>query len=133
MNKRTTIRRRVLAIGIPTAALLVGVGIGTSATGGVPEPRVETKIETREVPVEVEKKVEVAVTPDACTAALDYAEEAQEVSGSAFEVTAEMMDAVSQFDVATLEARTAELDSLRPDLQAALVSYRAEAAECRAN
>lgn len=129
-------RRRLLAIGVPVAALLVGIGLGSAAAGDGPG-RVETRevVKEVEVPVEkiVEKKVEVKQTPKSCRSALDYAEKAQEVSASGFQVSAEMMDAVSRYDVADLEARTAELNTLRPDLESALTSYRQEAADCRGN
>lgn len=129
------IRRRILAIGIPVATLLAGVGIGTSATGGVPEPRVETKIETREVevPVEVEKIVEVEVAPTACLTALDNADDLNAVNADAFAVVADMFDAASSFDVAGINAGSAKLDKLQPEVAAAAAAYREEADACRAN
>lgn len=128
-------RRRILAIGIPVVTLLAGVGIGTSAAGGVPEPRVETKIETREVPVEVEKEVEVEVpvTPDVCLTALDNADDLNAVNADAFSVVADMFDAASSFDVAGINSGSAKLDKLQPEVSAAAAAYREEAAACRAN
>lgn len=134
-NTNRPARRRILAIGIPVAALLVGVGIGNSAAGGVPEARVETKIETREVevPVEVEKIVEVEVAPAACLTALDNADDLNSVNADAFGVVADMFDAASSFDVAGINSGSAKLDKLQPQVSAAAAAYRDEAAACRAN
>jgi len=134
-NTNRPARRRILAIGIPIAALLVGVGLGSSAAGGVPEARVETKIETREVevPVEVEKIVEVEIASAACLTALDNADELNAVNADAFGVVADMFDAASSFDVAGINSGSAKLDKLQPEVSAAAAAYREEAAACRAN
>lgn len=136
-NTNRPARRRILAIGIPVAALLIGVGIGNSAAGGVPEARVETKIETREVevPVEkiVEKKVDVPVTPAACIAALDEAEALNQINIEAFGVVADMFDAASSFDVSGMNAGSAELDALQPKVASKVADYNEEATACRAN
>lgn len=127
------IRRRILAIGLPVVALLAGVGIGTSAAGGSPEPRVETKIETREVEVPVEKKVEVPVTPDACIAALDEAEALNQLNIEAFDIVAGMFDSASNYDVAGINSGTSKLDALQPKVAAKVADYNDEATACRAN
>lgn len=121
------IRRRILAVGIPALTLLVGVGIGASSIPEPVEPRVETKIETETV--EVEKRVEVV--PAACLAALDRAEDLNGINLEAFDITAEMFDAVAEFDVRRLEAETAKLDALGPEVAAAVAAYNDEADACR--
>lgn len=132
-TRTARIRRRILTIGIPVVTLLCGVGIGTSAAGGVPEPEIHT--ERVEVPVEVERpvEVEVPVTPAACSAALDSADEVIQLAADGFGVVETMFDAASRFDAAGINAGSAELDRMQPSLAASVSTYREEAAECRAN
>lgn len=139
-NRHSQTRRNLSRIATIVAfpvVLLVGVGIGTSSAGSEPERIAETvEVEKRvEVPVEVEKLVEVKtpVTPDACLAALKYADKAHGLTGDAFTVVADTLKAASKFDVSGMNASAEDLAALQPGLQAAMDDYRAEAASCRAN
>lgn len=102
-------------IGVPVAALLVGIGMG--GTG--------KQVERVEVPGK-------QGVPEVCLTALTKADEGFQHSGEGFMLAADSMGAVSRFDVEGIEAATAKMDLLAPKLDRALVEYGAARDECRA-
>lgn len=100
--------RKWLAPVLVIVALFAGVGIGNASA----EPGTITKTVTKEVEVpgpvetkEVEVEVPVEVTPPVCAEALNLADEA-------FLITADMMEAIGNLDVATMEQLNLDLEEV---------------------
>lgn len=123
-NTKSVIVRRVATVALFPVALLVGIGIGSS--GGDTPPETITKTET------VTETVEVERTPEACLAALDYADEVQGHAGDGFLFAADAIDAAANFDIAALEAANLGLSKVATPLEVAMADYQDAAATCRA-
>lgn len=135
------------------ATTVVALAIGAAASGGegtetatasepVPTPTVTV---TQPPQPPVTETVEVEVTPQACLDALDYAGQLLEGSAEFANITGRTLPLIEQalmagldYDVAAVEAITAELDSINADLDALIANMPddtavAEAASaCRA-
>lgn len=130
-------RRWVLPVAC-TGALLAGVGIGTTAQ---PEPEiitetvVETETVTEEVEVEVIKEVEVEtiveVAPASCISALDAAEDVIDLVWEINDHTMEGAEAASRLDIAGIDAATAKITAMTPDMEAAGFDWGFWSESCR--
>ena len=114
-----------MKIGVPVAALLIGIGMGSS---GKDVERVE--VPGPERIVEVEVPVETGV-PDVCLTALTKADEGFEYSAEGFGYASDAIVAVSQFDVEGIESTTAKINNLTPKMNQALMEYVVARDECR--
>lgn len=128
-------RRWVLPVAC-TGALLAGVGIGATAQ---PEPEVitETVVETETVTEEVEVivteevEVEVEVTPASCISALDAADNSIDLLMELNDHTIEGAEAAARFDVAGIDAATAKITAMTPDMEAAGFDWGFWSESCR--
>lgn len=133
--KSGLLKRTLLLTGVG----VVGIIIGSAATGGAPEPEVvvEEKVVEKEVPVEkiVEKEVEVVTekTPASCIDALDLAEEINQINVQVHELSASSFDAVSSFDYAKVNSNSSKVSSLTPKLTELVSDYNAKSGVCRIN
>lgn len=124
---------------IPIAALLLGVFLGAGIGAAGAEPEVVTKEVIKEVPVEVikevekEVEVEVPVTPDSCLEALDTADTAFGLMSDALGVSNEVIDGVTNIDLAAVEAATAKLDPINAELEVLVPVYQLTKASCRSS
>jgi len=119
---------------------VLGITLGAAASGETPEPEVRT--ETKTVTEEVEVEVPVEVTPQACVDAIAAADEGFIVAGDGFALFGEFADlssqaviAASEWDVATLDALTPQIEDVNARLNGLTVEleqsdYRALADEC---
>jgi hypothetical protein len=104
---------------VATVALFAGIAIGGAGDPPAAEPEVRTETVEVEVPgPTVTETVEVEVTPPVCIEAIDYAYEG-------FTIAADVLTAASQFDIAGMEAGTAQLEALAPDWQVAATACQA--------
>lgn len=122
-------RKKLLVGGAVAGAFLVGIVSG-SASAGSAEPEVVEKEVIKEVEVPG-PEVEVPVTPDACAAALDQAEENYNIYSEGLGIAGDMLGAAGSFDAAAMEQLNQDLDLVTADLEAGLMSYYVEATECR--
>jgi len=122
MSTKTTIATAVIAG-------LVGIGIGVATENPKVETRtVQSKPETVEKTVEVEKKVEVV--PDICLKALDSAEGLISLGGEGMSAAGDALFAASEFDIDGLEAANEEINRLSAKVDES--PYAGQATRCRA-
>ena len=110
----------------PNAALLVGVGIGSTM---VPEPEVITVEGPKQL---VEKRIEVKTTPEACLNYITFSEQGFTYSSEAMGYMNEALQAAGKLDAAGITAASGKLDILNPKFAALLTKSNAAKAECRA-
>lgn len=133
-TKPKTRKRWIKPTAIGAGAFIFGALIGAAG-----EPTPETVTVTKEVEVPVEKivteevEVEVPVTPEACLEALDLNEQGFDLASEAMGYMGEALDAAANFDIAGLEAATAELEVVNPKMTALADPMNAAKAECRAS
>lgn len=109
--------------------LFLGIGAGAAGTSGAepaPKPKVKTVTHT------VTETQTVEVTPQSCLDALNRSDRAMGMAGNAFGVTAEILDAVLEMDVAKMTTQTGRLGGIRDRLGPVMRNYRTAAADCRA-
>lgn len=132
MRKMFT-RRRLIFGAAFLATFGLGVSIGSGAEDGAPataEPVVkEVKVE---VPGEtITETVEVEVVPQSCLDALDDADDVMLLAAEGFDASSRGFYAAAEFDIASLEAATADLNGLAPQMRQSVDAYRATANQCR--
>lgn len=71
------------------------------------------------------------VTPQACLDALDAADASHELSAEGFGAAARGFSAAAEFDIAGIDAATADMEENAPLLGAAMDEYRTARDECR--
>ena len=141
-------KKKVLLGAAFVATLFVGVGIGANGSEPVAAPT-PTPTRTYKPEVLAPKTVEVPVpgptvtetikaptgvivrAPGVCIDALDDAEKVTAISAQAFNITSQILMAASNFDVAGMEAGNAQLDSLKPQMDAAVSEYNNSSNSCR--
>jgi hypothetical protein len=140
MNARKTLAR----FGIPAAALLIGIGMGSA--GGHSQPAADTPTPTQTVTVPgptqtvttpgPTKTVSVpgptiTVTPSACTDALDKADKVIADSAQAMQYEQQGWDAASRFDSAGIESSAQQIKALAPKVGDDKAAYNTAADACR--
>lgn len=118
--------RRAVAIGVTAAALGIGALLGSGSA--------KTEIQTVEVPKEVTKTVtkEVPTTPQACLDAISYAEQGFDYAAQGFGYSSDAIKAVSEFDVAGIQAANAGMQDVQSKMAALNPLLQAAKADCRA-
>ena len=84
-------------------------------------------------PVVVEKEVRVAEIPAVCFDALDRADEAFAYTGEVFGVVSEVLNAMSDLDLAAMEKSVDKLGEMREELTGKLEIYKTARDACRVN
>ena len=104
----------------------------TAVSAQTPAPEAAVVTVTPE-PVVVEKEVRVAEIPSVCFDALDRADEAFVFTGDVFGIVGELFQAISEFDVVSMERAGEKISEAREQLDPKLDAYVAARDACRAN
>lgn len=97
-----------------------------------PEPVTETVTETPEPEIVTEEvEVEVEVASQACLDALDAGDRSIELLRQGLDYSAQAMGASARMDIAGIDAATAEIEALTPDLEDAGFDWGFWSAACR--
>lgn len=113
---------------LPVAALVLGLGLGSMNR---PDP-VQVAVPGPERIVNHDVRVSVPTTPAECATAIDLYEQLTDYTSEALGYTQDAMVAASTFDVAGINASTANVKKLTPKIQAIGDPLKAAKAACRA-
>lgn len=106
-----------LAIILTTVALFIGAGAGyASGSSKIPD--------TVEVEKEVEKRVDVPVTPSVCTEALSLAEDVISSAARSLGYSNDSLNAVGELDAKRIEANGSKIEAETAVLEELGVKYR---------
>lgn len=118
-----------ITLGVLGSFILLGIG---ASMGGASEPA-EPEVKTVTKEVEVEKIVEVEVTPEACIEALDLAGESLTILSDLPGMISEAAIAGTTFDTAAIEDIAGRVGTIEGQINTLTPQVGAASSECRAS